>query len=78
MLRVDVPKTLVQKWRAPQWPANHFGTLTTSLDEGESSTKLKLELEGIPLEEQERSQDALDRFYIAGLKGLGLGTGSLV
>lgn len=78
MLQVDAPTRLVQKWRAPQWPANHFGTLTTTLTQQESSTKLQLELEGVPLEEEERSQDALDRFYFAGLKGLGLGTGTLV
>ena len=39
---------------------------------------MKLVLEGVPLEEEQRSQEALDRFYIAGLKGLGLGTGSVM
>jgi activator of HSP90 ATPase len=78
VLSVAAPSTLSQKWRAPQWPADHFGTLTTTLTEGESSTKLALVLEGVPLEEEQRSKDALDRFYIAGLKGLGLGTGSIV
>lgn len=78
VLRIEPPKELVQKWRAPQWPADHFGTLTTTLEEGDSSTKMRLALDGVPLEEEERSRDALDRFYFAGLKGLGLGTGSLV
>ncbi|UZJ56654.1 hypothetical protein CBS101457_005974 [Exobasidium rhododendri] len=78
IINIEAPSKLTQKWRAPQWPAKHFGTLTTTLTEGESSTKLNLILEGVPLEEEQRSQDALDRFYIAGLKGLGLGTGSVV
>lgn len=77
-MSVSAPDTLSQKWRAPQWPADHFGTLTTTLTSGESSTNLALTLEGVPLEEEERSKDALDRFYLAGLKGLGLGTGSVV
>lgn len=78
ILSVTAPSTLVQKWRAPQWPVDHFGTLTTTLTEGDSSTTMKLVLEGVPLEEEQRSQEALDRFYIAGLKGLGLGTGSVM
>lgn len=78
ILEVDGPSLLKQKWRAPQWPSDHFGTLSTTLDEGSSSTTLKLHLEGVPLEEEERSKDALDRFYLAGLKGLGLGTGALI
>jgi activator of HSP90 ATPase len=78
VLSLEAPSKMVQKWRAPQWPANHFGTLTTSLTQGEGSTKLSLKLEGVPLEEEDRSKDALDRFYIAGLKGMGLGTGSIV
>lgn len=77
VLTVAAPSTLSQKWRAPQWPADHFGTLTTTLTEGESSTKLAMVLEGVPLEEEQRSKDALDRFYIAGLKGLGLGPARL-
>lgn len=78
MLSLTAPSTLSQKWRAPQWPNDHFGTLTTTLTQGDSSTKLGLLLEGVPLEEEQRAKDALDRFYIAGLKGLGLGTGSIV
>lgn len=78
VLEVEAPTMLKQKWRAPQWPADHFGTLTTTLNEGSSFTALKLDLEGVPLEEEERSKDALDRFYLAGLKGLGLGTGALI
>lgn len=78
ILSIEPTNKLVQKWRAPQWPTNHFGTLTTTLSQGESSTKLTLSLEGVPLEEEDRSRDALDRFYIAGLKGLGLGTGAVM
>ncbi|PWN32107.1 uncharacterized protein FA14DRAFT_162362 [Meira miltonrushii] len=78
IISIEPTNKLVQKWRAPQWPPNHFGTLTTTLAQGESSTKLTLTLEGVPLEEEDRSRDALDRFYIAGLKGLGLGTGSVM
>ena len=78
IISIDPTNKLVQKWRAPQWPINHFGTLTTTLSQGDSSTKLTLSLEGVPLEEEDRSRDALDRFYIAGLKGLGLGTGAVM
>ncbi|MCO5555748.1 hypothetical protein L7F22_009293 [Adiantum nelumboides] len=78
IISIEPTNKLVQKWRAPQWPTNHFGTLTTTLAQGDSSTKLSLSLEGVPLEEEDRSRDALDRFYIAGLKGLGLGTGAVM
>jgi activator of HSP90 ATPase len=37
---VDAPKRLVQTWqtRNGTWPADHFGTLTTKLDQGSDST----------------------------------------
>lgn len=38
---VKRPELLVQSWqtKSPGWPREHFGTMTMSLKQGESSTK---------------------------------------
>lgn len=65
---VDPPKRFVQTWRAPQWPENHFGTLTIGFDQGSSSTKLSLELEGVPVGKEDETEKGLDIYYIRSLK----------
>ncbi|KAL7005780.1 Co-chaperone [Cystobasidiomycetes sp. EMM_F5] len=68
---VDPPKRFVQTWRAPQWPENHFGTLTIGFDQGSSSTKLSLELEGVPVGKEDETEKGLDIYYIRSLKQIG-------
>ncbi|KAE8212891.1 hypothetical protein CF327_g3529 [Tilletia walkeri] len=65
---VDAPKTLVQKWRVGQWPANHWGLLTMSLNEGHDSTKLDLVLGGVPSGEEEQTEKGLRMYYLTSLQ----------
>lgn len=74
VVEVDAPRRLVQTWRVPQWPAGHFGRLTTSLTQGDDSTTLDLTLAGVPSGEEDAAEAGLQNYYIRGLKALGLGT----
>ncbi|CAD6588892.1 MAG: hypothetical protein TREMPRED_005195 [Tremellales sp. Tagirdzhanova-0007] len=72
----DVPTKLVQSWqtRSPGWPEDHYGTMTITLAQGSDSTSLKFALEGVPVGHESDIERALDKFYIQGLKQMGLGT----
>ncbi|KAI3626793.1 AHA1 [Malassezia furfur] len=74
VVSVDAPRKLVQSWRVPQWPTNHYGTLTTELTQSEDSTKLELVLTGVPTGQEDTTQAGLENYYIRGLKSIGLGT----
>lgn len=74
IVSIDAPRKLVQSWRVPQWPSNHFGTLTTELTQSEDSTKLVLALSGVPTGQEDATQAGLENYYIRGLKSVGLGT----
>ncbi|KAF8310566.1 hypothetical protein DL93DRAFT_2062011 [Clavulina sp. PMI_390] len=47
---IDKPTSYVQTWKLknPSWPEGHEAQLTTTLEESTDSTKLKLELQGVP------------------------------
>ncbi|KAF8337886.1 activator of Hsp90 ATPase [Cantharellus anzutake] len=49
-LKVDSPRSFTQSWRlrAPSWPEDHEGTLKVTLDQQSDSTKLVMELSGVP------------------------------
>lgn len=74
VLSVNKPKEFVTTWRAPTWPADHFGQLKTTLVEGSDSTKLELQLSGVPVGTEEETERNLDIFYLRSLKQIGLGT----
>lgn len=74
VISVDRPNELVTTWRAPTWPAGHFGKLKTSLSQGSDSTKLELYLTGVPVGMEEETERNLDIFYLRSLKQIGLGT----
>ncbi|KAN0064004.1 Co-chaperone [Thecaphora frezii] len=74
VVSADAPKQLIQKWRTPQFPEGHFGTLAMNLSEGGDSTKLELVLSGVPSGEEETVEKNLETYYIRGLKSMGLGT----
>lgn len=50
VLSVHAPNHFTQSWRAPTWPEGHYGKLTVTLDQGSASTKLSIELDGVPSE----------------------------
>ncbi|KAF6766994.1 Activator of Hsp90 ATPase, N-terminal [Kalmanozyma brasiliensis GHG001] len=74
VISVDAPKQLIQKWRTPQFPQGHYGTLAVNLTEGGDSTKLELVLSGAPSGDEEVVEKNLETYYIRGLKSMGLGT----
>jgi len=69
--KVDKPTLLETTWRAPTWPAGHFGTLVTRLVQGESSTQLTLKMTGVPVGKEEETEANLQRFYTSALKQIG-------
>lgn len=71
---IDAPRKLVQTWRVPQWPSNHYGELTTLLTQSDDSTKLELVLSGVPTGQEDNAEAGLENYYIRGLKSVGLGT----
>ena len=71
VVSVDAPKQLIQKWRTPQFPEGHFGTLAVNLTEGGDSTKLELVLSGAPSGDEEAVEKNLETYYIRGLKSMG-------
>ncbi|KAK9896653.1 activator of Hsp90 ATPase [Cystobasidium minutum MCA 4210] len=74
ILSVSPPDFFSQTWRAPTWPEGHYGTLKVSLEQGSGSTKLSLELEGVPVGKEEETEKGLEIYYIRSLKQIGLGT----
>ncbi|SPO47777.1 related to AHA1 - stress-regulated cochaperone [Moesziomyces antarcticus] len=71
VISADAPKQLIQKWRTPQFPQGHYGTLALNLTEGGDSTKLELVLSGAPSGEEESVEKNLETYYIRGLKSMG-------
>ncbi|PWY97837.1 hypothetical protein BCV70DRAFT_202587 [Testicularia cyperi] len=74
VVSVDAPKQLIQKWRTPQFPQGHYGTLAINLTEGGDSTKLELILSGAPSGDEDTVEKNLETYYMRGLKSMGLGT----
>lgn len=68
MLSVSPPDFFSQTWRAPTWPEGHYGTLKVSLEQGSGSTKLSLELEGVPVGKEDETEKGLEVYYIRSLK----------
>ncbi|KAJ1035571.1 hypothetical protein NDA18_000349 [Ustilago nuda] len=71
VVSIDAPKQLIQKWRTPQFPEGHYGTLAVNLTEGGDSTKLELVLSGAPSGDEEIVEKNLEAYYIRGLKSMG-------
>jgi len=74
MVSVSAPSQFVQTWRAPSWPEGHFGELTANLDQGSGSTKLSIELTGVPVGQEDETEKGIEVYYIRSLKQIGLGT----
>lgn len=76
VVQVDKPNKLVQTWqvRNPQWPSEHYATLSIVLAQGSDSTSATFTLDGVPSGQASEVEKALDTFYIRGLKQMGLGT----
>lgn len=73
-IAASVPTELTQSWRLSTWPAGHYGELTTRLEEGAGSTALTLALTGVPVGDEDATEQGLDAYYLRSLKAMGLGT----
>jgi len=71
---VERPNKVVMSWRAPTWPAGHYGQLTMQITQRAESSDLVLELDGVPIGSEEEAERNLDVYYIRSLKQIGLGT----
>ncbi|KAF6763730.1 chaperone activator [Ephemerocybe angulata] len=69
-------KEIVQTWAlsSPTWPSGHAATLTTTLDQGSDSTKVKFSLAGVPLGMEDEIRRNIEGYYVHGFKSIGLGT----
>jgi len=72
-LLVDPPNRFVQSWKlkSPTWPNDHEGTLTAKLDQQSDSTKLIMELSGVPKGQEDEIERNLTGYYINSLKSIG-------
>jgi activator of HSP90 ATPase len=68
VLSVSAPTFFSQTWRAPTWPEGHYGTLKASIEQGSNTTKLSLDLEGVPVGKEEETEKGLEIYYIRSLK----------
>jgi activator of HSP90 ATPase len=76
IISAEPEKKLVQTWqlRNPNWPSEHFATMTITLDQGSDSTSAVFDLSGVPTGQEETIQNAVDMYYVRGFKQMGLGT----
>ena len=61
-------KKIVQTWRASDWPAGHYSTVTFVLKEIEKGTKLTFTQMGVPEEQLEAVSQGWKDFYWTPLK----------
>jgi len=75
-LTVDRPQNFTQSWKLknPTWPDDHEGILKATLDQQSDSTKLTLELSGVPKGQEDEIRRNLLGYYINSLKSIGLGS----
>jgi len=75
-LALEKPSKILQSWtlNSPNWPAGHFATLTTTLDQGSDSTKVVYELSGVPLGHEDEIRNNINGYYVRGFQNIGLGT----
>ncbi|KAF8912144.1 activator of Hsp90 ATPase [Gymnopilus junonius] len=57
--------------RSPTWPTGHEAALTTTLEQGDESTKVTFHLAGIPLGMEEEIKKNLEGYYVHGFKSIG-------
>jgi len=76
-IEVEQPRRLVQKWRFSSWPEGHYSTVTITLEEKDSKTILKLQQEGVPANDKERTEQGWNYNFWSRIKGI-FGFGSML
>lgn len=59
---------IVMKWRFKTWPSEHYATVTLTLKDKGDETELSLEARGVPTNEEERTKEGWQRYYLEGIK----------
>nr|AIU47030.1 heat shock protein [Phenacoccus solenopsis] len=70
-------KKIVQRWRTKRWPAEHYSTVTITIEQQNDDTTLNLVQTGVPDNEFEGTKDNWDRYYWDAIKRT-LGYGSFI
>ncbi|KAF9157979.1 hypothetical protein DFQ26_008106 [Actinomortierella ambigua] len=65
---LEKDKKIVQSWRINSWPAGHYSTVTMELDQGTSSTVLKVKQAGVPIGEEDLTRRNWNNFYWTEIK----------
>ncbi|KAF9979207.1 hypothetical protein BGZ73_004093 [Actinomortierella ambigua] len=65
---LEKDKKIVQSWRTSSWPAGHYSTVTMDLDQGTSSTVLKVKQAGVPIGEEDLTRRNWNNFYWTEIK----------
>lgn len=56
---------IVQMWRAADWPAGHYSTITYELSGNERSTEISFTQTGVPTPEKDKIAEGWSAFYWA-------------
>ncbi|KAG0235832.1 hypothetical protein BGW42_004675 [Actinomortierella wolfii] len=65
---LEKDKKIVQAWRLNSWPQGHYSTVTMDLDQGTSSTVLKVKQAGVPVGEEDITRRNWTNFYWTEIK----------
>ncbi|CAG7719936.1 unnamed protein product [Allacma fusca] len=68
ILELDPPKKIVQDWRFKHWPEGHYSRVTFTIDEKQDTTKVKVNQQGVPASDQEKTREGWDLFYWDAMK----------
>ena len=67
-LELEKDKKIVQTWRASDWPADHYSTLTITLSPVSSGTKLSFVQSGVPADQYEEISKGWYDYYWSPMK----------
>lgn len=64
-----VPDEMIgMKWRFKTWPTEHYASVTLTLRDKDDETELILDVRGVPTNEEERTKEGWQRYYLAAIK----------
>lgn len=69
-VKLDSPKSLVQKWRLAQWPEGHFSTQEIFFDQNDVDrvTVMRVTWTGVPIGQEEVVQRNWEGYYVRSIK----------
>ncbi|XP_030576794.1 activator of 90 kDa heat shock protein ATPase homolog 1a [Archocentrus centrarchus] len=56
------------RWRFRTWPNKHYATVNLELEDRGDDTELRLECQGVPVEEEDSTRQGWIRFYLQAIK----------